>query len=126
MRADTEGEARFSGGGGRGGDGERSTRGFTSSWLLAITAGGGFALSDVSDINDGGGGNEGEGDRTAWSDEGGDGSVSGRDMPCDGRGTGCLEKAEGDIVLIKVGERGDTSIGLGRGGKVGDDDRGDA
>ena len=87
--------------------------------------GGGFALSDASDINDGGGGNEGEGDRTDWSDGGGDGFVLGGGMPCDGRGTGCLEKVEGDIVFIKVGERGDTSIGLGRGGKVGDDDRGD-
>jgi hypothetical protein len=35
-----------------------------------------------------------------------------------------LEKV-GDIVLIKVGERGDTSIGLGSGDKVGESDRGE-
>ena len=124
MREDA-GETTLSGGGGRGGDGERSTRGLTSTWLLTITVGGGFVLSDVSDIN-GGGGGKGEGDRTGWSDGGGgDSSVLGGEMPCDGRGTGCLEKVDGDIVLIKVGERGDTSIGLGRRGKVGDEYRGD-
>lgn len=61
-----EGEATLSGGGGRGGDGER--------WLLTIAMEGGIVLSVGSDIEGGGGGKEGEGDRTGWSDGGRDDS----------------------------------------------------
>lgn len=60
-----EGEFRFSGGGGRGGEGERSTWGLTLSWLLTLV------LSVVSDKDGGGGGNEGEGGRTGFLKTGG-------------------------------------------------------
>ncbi len=71
-KEDADGEARPSGGGGRGGDGERRSWGLKLSWLLLITVGGGAVLSRCSDIEGGGGGKAGEGDRTGWLDRGGD------------------------------------------------------
>ena len=70
----------------------------TPSWLLSRTAGGGVISSVESDIDGGGGGNKGEGDRTGWPvGEEGDSSVCVREGElCDGTGTGCLKKVGDD------------------------------